>query len=112
MSKTQSWVALVFGVFILCITHSSIRSGEIPLRWSDQKVTLTDPNFWFYAGSFFGFGLVMVLSSTIYLATENRYLPNMNTKDGIESAVYAFVIVFVVGILGIVLKGILPRIYL
>jgi hypothetical protein len=112
MSKAQSWVTLLMGVFILFITHASMQSGELPLRWSNDKMTVTNPNFWLFAGSFVGCGLVMVLGGLIYLAVEHKYLPNINTKDGVQSVVYTVLILIASGTVGFVLKDLLPSIYL
>lgn len=75
-------------------------------------MTSADPNFWFYAGSFYGLGFVMVLAGVAYLTTGDRYLPRMDTGKSMSSVVYTVLILLVISLFGFVLKDILPGIYL
>ena len=112
MSREKSAVTLVLGVLLLLLVHSSMQGGNITLRWSTRQLTSADPSFWFYAGSFYGLGVVMVLSGVMYLTTGRRHLPLLETEDRLLSLMYAGLILLVVGAFGFVLKDILPGIYL
>ena len=112
MSRKGSGLTLVLGILLLSTTHFSILDGSMPLRYSDRRMLSTDSGFWFFTGSFYGLGLIMVLSSVIYLTTGDRYLPSMDTKDRTSTLAYSCLILLVTCVLGFVLKDILPSIYL
>lgn len=112
MGREKSAVTLVLGVLLLLLVHYSLQSGSITLRWTTQQTTSADPNFWFYAGSFYGLGLILVVSGVIHLTIGRRYLPRIETEDRLWSLVYTGLILLVVGAFGFVLKDILPGVYL
>lgn len=115
MNKTQSLIPIVSGLILIIFNHVGISSGQVTvylLRYSDTKVSETDPTFWQLAGGSYGLALFLLFWGTIYFTTGYRYLPEIckSTYSGHSEGILLFA--GMIGFCGFLAPHFLPNLYI
>ncbi len=108
MNKIQSILLIFTGGVLLYATHTSILEGDLNFRGS---LHINEPGFWFFAGVYYCFGIILMGSGVTYAYSGFRYLPDHKTLSRTVNTIITILLVALVSILGFILSLILPFFY-
>lgn len=107
----MSLLVAIAGAVLLWLTHHGILQGRLAGGRGRSAVLASDPNFWTSAAWELGFALVMVSMGLIYLATGYKVLPEIDKGDTGSYLGISLLTIAVTGLVAVVLKFVLPLLY-